>query len=53
MKKHYETPHVETVSSRDLIAALGPAQANPSGRGGNVETDLTGVGGSGGQVDRR
>jgi len=53
MKKHYETPVVQTLSSRDLIAALGPAQANASGRGGNVDADLTGFSDGGGSVDQR
>ena len=53
VKEIYETPVVETLSSRDLLASLGPAQANPSGRSGDVENDLTGFGGTGGTVDSR
>ena len=50
----YEPPQVETISSRELLTAMGPAQANSSGRvGGNsgVLTDVTGM--TGGSIDSR
>jgi hypothetical protein len=50
----YEPPLVETISSRELLTAMGPAQANPSGRvGGNsgTLTDVTGM--TGGSIESR
>ena len=48
----YESPSVETISSRELLTAMGPAQANPSGRVGSnsgMLTDVTGM--TGGSLD--
>ena len=55
MKKSYQKPTVQTISSKELIASLGPAQANPSSRtgGGGSAEDLTGFGGSGGDLNSR
>ena len=53
-KLSYDSPRVETISSRELLTAMGPAQANPSGGvGGNsgVLTDVTGM--TGGSIDSR